>query len=134
MTFTQFGIVSSLGNMVLPPKYVSGGVNNSIKSDGNRSRLSSSSMGFINILAKGVAVYPTYEAIENLLNICLMHLLIDVGDTPSFAVLMDALSASSSMINMLFESSPLFDSSDCNLKLTLSRMLFTFLRQAQRVC
>ena len=97
-----------------------------MKSEGNKSRFASSaSTGFINTFANGVAVYPTYDAIGNLLKIDRIQRFIVVGLSP-FAVLGDALSASSSIMSMLFESIPCCSSSAWSLSLTLSRMLFTF--------
>lgn len=51
-----------------------------------------------------MAVYPTYDAIGNLLNIARILLLIEVGVAPALAVFIDALSASSSIIRILLES------------------------------
>ena len=78
-----------------------------MKSDGNKSKLSgSSSSGLIKILANGVAVKPTYVAVGNLLNMPRMHLLIAVGLFPGLAVLIEALSASSSIMRMLLDPYP----------------------------
>ncbi len=64
-------------------------------------------------MANGVAVYPTYDAIGNLLNIARILLLIEVGVAPALAVFIDALSASSSIIRILLESiTPFYVNSD----------------------
>ena len=78
------------------------------------------------MLANGVAVYPTYEAIGNLLKISLIQRLIVVGLSGLPDVVIDAQSASSSIIRILLQSNPFSLSSDWSLSATLSRTLLTF--------
>lgn len=64
---------------------------------------SGSSSGLMKMFANGVAVNPTYEAIGNEFSMPRIHLLIALGSLSGFDVFTEALSASSSIINRLFE-------------------------------
>ena len=92
-SFVSSGI-NEVPNTLSGPIYVEGDGRLMIKSLGNRLE---SSWG-IKMLAKGVAVYPTEAVRLNLFKIEQIYLLIVVGSSFDAFVLIDALSASSSII------------------------------------